>query len=434
MQPRDITMTKAFFLACLAASSLCLMLASPVWGAGRQLTAGVNFRQEFDSNASRSKENAASQWTSILEPFAHLRLSTARRSLTLRYAPGLTYNHRLDDLRLDHRLRAHATLTLTPLLTLQAREAYTKTDDSATSPEQEAAALPVALSPDRARRRYWQNTFDVDLAWKIARDSTLTFGYQHAILDNRSLDTSDYQRHEPSLSLSYRWNTQWSGQLDVQHTIGDFDQEDDLVRHAAAGRLFYHLDAHRQIFFDVSRSVTDYDTGPDYETASFRLGYHAQLSATTSLTASAGWSVAEQAGGDDRDGFSYTLDFQRSLTQKASLLLAGEGGFTGQEFNGNYDGLSRFRSVAATVRLALGPRVDATCGVRLRQDTYFGRQEGKRERAYEGNAGLSWRMTRWYTLGLQYAYRRLDNSPPTNEYTDHRLLLRISFTRDIWRG
>ncbi len=419
----------------IVSAATCLLLTIPPAAAGTNvLSGGLTLRQGFDSNIERTAASETTEWTTALEPFLRLRYSAPTRTLELRYAPSLVYNHRLDDSHMEHRLSAAAGLAASRTIRLAVREAYTKTDDTTLAQQELAADGQPTLTDNRQRRTYWHNALDLAVTWELERDTSLEVGYRHTILDNRAFADSDYQRHEPYLVLNYRWNPQWSGRLTVAHTVGDFDQGDDLVRHETTAGLFYHLDPHRQLFAELSRTVTDYDGSRiDYSTTRGHLGYQAQISATTSLTAAVGWSATDRTAGTDDDSFSYRLSLDRALVQ-GSLTLTGEGGFTGQEFNGDNDGITRFWSLTGNINLELARRLTGDAGVAVRVDDYLERTPAEKETTYEGKAGLTWQAGRWHSLGLRYAYRKVDADQPFNDYTDHRLYLTVSFSKDLWKG
>ncbi len=423
--------------ACIA---FCLCIAAgassvPAWGGGRQLTAGFALRQEFDSNPTRVKTGETPQWTTVLEPSLRLDIASPRHTAELRYSPGLAYNHRLDDLRFDHRLAAAATLGLGRHFSLDLRESYVRTDDAPSGlfAAGEAAAGQPALTADRQRRTYWRNAMALAFTWTMERGTSLTAGYRHTLLDNRSLDTSDYQRHEPHLELAYRWSPQWSGRLAVSHTVGDFDTSSDLVRHVTSAGLSYDLDTHRQVGIDLSRAVTDYDTGVDYTITSLRLAYRARVSARDLFAAAAGWAFSDRATGPDDDGFSFQLRYQRALEQ-GSLTISGESGFTGREFDGDDNGLTRFWSLEGRgqVRLARRLSADLGLGVSRRKEFQVAAQQ-QRDDIYEVRAGIEWQAARRLSVDLHYACRRVDAEPATGDSTDHRLVLAAALRHDLWK-
>ena len=52
---------------------------------------------------------------------------------------------------------------------------------------------------------------------------------------------------------------------------------------------------------------------------------------------------------------------------------------------------------------------------------------------YEAGLGLRYTFGRWYSAGIRYSYYVSDGDLDTDQYSDHKIMLTLSATKELWR-
>lgn len=393
------------------------------------LNGSISLRQEYDSNIDRTRDNELSEWTTTFSPEVRLTSEAEKDKLVFSYSPGVVYNHRTDEERFDHYLDFSGNRQLSSTLGASFSETYVRAEDPYSDEES-----GIVLADNRGRNRYWTNRFSTGLDYLYARDSLLSVGYAHQVLDNTGQNRQDYKKHNPFLSISYSFSPQWQGGLSYAYTKGKFDQSDDLEQNDAGLTVTFLTDPHDRIFGRYGIIDTEYDGAKtDYTINSLSLGWEKDLDRQTSLSASGGVSLLSRDVGDDKESFFYELSLSREIN-RGSVALAADGGFDQQQFNGSAtDGLSRYWAVRGDLRYQLLKDLDANFLLKYREDDQLERIPEEEEKFYEGGAGLTYGFSKFYALSLRYVFTRRDAENASNDYHDNRVYLELRGAADLFR-
>ncbi len=312
------------------------------------------------------------------------------------------------------------------------------------------------LSENFGRRKYWRNDFTVRTDYTYAQGSVVGVGYNFGMLRNiNGGDTAgytDYDRHEGIGRFSYRFNTQWQAETEVSYVKGVNDQSsagtleqnnNDLEEYHGRLRMNYTWRPHDIFFGQYSYAETVYEDilqeNSVIHTAT--MGWNHDFSRRLRMTLSGGPTLVTYEDSPSDTGFNafagLVYDFQHSsLTANTSY------NYEYENFDGRESGLSK------NWRSELGYSHQFT--PRLQTRFSIGYEKSDREQPFgttlpedtdqlkyteeTSTAGLlvSYRFLRWYTLSASYRYAEYQ-SQYERDYNDHRVLLTLSASKELFR-
>lgn len=444
---------KRHYLALLALTApLCSPLAATA--AENMLSGGVTLGQGYDSNIHRSPANEVSEWKSTVTPSLTYTRTEQTSRLSLRYAPGIVYNHRTSDTYLDQFATAGYDLLLSERLQLRLANTYVRADepysDSTASrssnqePGRPSSSDTIEMSDLRGENRYWTNNFTTSASYEYARESSVSAGYQYHILDNDNETIADYVKHSPNVSITHRFDHQWKTLVSYRFIKGDFDdvaspatgstpgdRSEDLTTNAADLYLYYDMTPHSNVFGHYGYSRTNYDgVQEDYDSHTLSAGTTHHLSPTLTLGGEAGTSLLQR----DRDDSS-TLFLRLSLNkawEKSGWALSADSGLDDRQFSGvDNQGLSRYWMIRNTFTHTFTKDITGMAGLSYRDDTYLERVTDEKEQQLQADALVAYSFAQWYQLSLRYTYVNQMADRLIDEYQDHRVLLQLSAAKDL---
>ncbi len=396
------------------------------------LSGSISVRQGYDNNINRTDSDHISRTYTTILPGITLNSRGSNDNFTFDYSIGYTEDNERTDSEIDHYLSLVAEKDVSSQFRIEISEAYTRSDNSYLYAE--GVEREIVLTGDRINDRFWTNEAAIRTDFEYYRDSILSFGYIHNILDNESLTSSDYVRHNPFVELSYRFSPQWSILTTYNYINGNFDFEDDLETHNPSIRLNYRSNPQNLYFGTYEYNETDYDgTSVDYEVHIGHLGWEHQIDHQTDLVISAG---AAEIDNPNEQAFSYDALLIKRL-QRGVLTIEGSGGIDERQFlgenDGDFDDLTKFWSAGSTLTFQLAERISSDMNVVYRNDEFINRSPVNTEKSFTAGLGLSWNFYRWFTIATRYSYRQVDADIASDDYDNHRVYVELSAAKELWR-
>jgi len=445
-----------------------LILALPLFfpivatAAENTLNGGVSLGQAYDSNIYRDSSNEESEWKSILTPSLLYTRSEPTNTLSLKYAPGITYNYRNDDKYMDQFASAKYDLLLSQKLQIHFLDTYLLTDEPYSDPTNGTSGISgrpdsIQISDQRGQNRYWTNNLTTSADYEYAQESIVSIGYQYYILDNKDDTIADFVKNSPHLSIRHHLNQQWDTKLAYRFIKGDFDDVDslngsnnnnnhynyhnnninnnnnseDLTTNASDVYLYYNFTPFSSVFGHYGYSQTDYDgIQEDYDSHTLSAGANHRLSPTLSLGGEGGASLLQRDSADT-NAFYMRLSLNQTW-EKSSWILSADSGLDEQQFSGVNDlGLSRYWMIRNSFNHTFTKDITGMASLSFRDDTYLDRIPQEKEQELQGDALLAYSFSQWYQLSLRYTYVNHQADLAINEYDDHRILLQLSAAKDL---
>ncbi len=285
------------------------------------------------------------------------------------------------------------------------------------------------------------------MAYDMAKNSLLNFGYNNRMLVYSSSDEDDYMYHNPWTGISYSFSTQWSSSLNYSYTNADFDNsENEFDSHQVSSNLNYTHSVKDSTFVSLSYFEKNYDSGGkgsiedileennDYYSVTANLGWDHAFTPQTTLSASAGPSYIK-VDEDDGNDSNTTLDYNGTLTsnfERGSWYISGDGGYDDRAFDGADDNLSKYYRVGGGLSYQLRKDLSANVSGSFRKDEFYEELiNNYDEDSYNGSTGLRYSFGRWYYLSARYSYSEVDSDFDIDDYTDHRFFINLGFSREL---
>lgn len=314
--------------------------------------------------------------------------------------------------------------------------------------------------------------------------------------DDADLRYQDYDKHDALLSVDHRFNTTWKVLLAGHYIRGLFaehDQEnpeeaggaaaasdtapavdtasksgdadspaeedlsDDLTQYQTEVRLESAFIPHQPLSLGYSRAAYDYDaeTKHDSEIHNLTLGWQWEYSPHLTLSAGAGPSYVVTEEEEDAWGYNGKLGTAYKL-ERGSFRLAVEKGLERQNFTGETadNGLVDFWNSRAdfsyqlldstTVSLFAGYRYEdqdeemqETADISQAADPETPSDTLQTEtittKRFSTGCSAKYAFLQWYAADLSYSYADQLSETPEDEYDEHRVILTLSFEKELFR-
>jgi len=417
---------KARIITCWVCVFAFLLSAGNALARENTLTGILSGLQWYDSNINRTKTDTVSEWNTVLTPAMKITSLGEHDSLALSYAPGLVYNNRTGGTRVDHFLELDAAKEF-KRTTLGLHETFLRSEDPYTDEERD-----IEIVDKRGKNRYWLNVAAANIGYTYAQDSVLTLGYANSILKSKESFGDDYERHAPSVGLTYRFSPRWQTLLSYTYINGNFKVGDDLDRHISDFRLNHNYNPLNTVFGKFEYSKTHYfGITEDYFILTPSAGWEYKMDPKTQLAIELGGSFLRRDINSDRSDFFYNVALTRAL-QRGSFSLKGESGYSERRFAGvSSDGLSEFWTIDAFLTYLLSENLTSKLHTGYRNDDYIERTPNETEKGFNAGVSLSYAFLRWYALSARYEYYKLNADDPTSEYKDNRVYLELIAQKDL---
>lgn len=427
----------------------------------------------------------------IVQPLLAIDRVTERSTFNLSYQPGFYHDFESDDDDVQHQASLDYTRNLTQNWKFSLSDSFLQADNAneiqtadptagISAPQQTAGSEQTAQgddgatgSDDEGRRKYTTNTLQLLSDWAYREDSRFALGYSFGILrndeDEARQQDEDYDRHDVSAQLGHRLSQKWKVNLIGQYVRGLYDDpeaedqavaadgttgtvediSDDVSEYHADAGLEYNGIVRQPLMLNYGYNLYDYEDASEGDTQIHNLtfGWKWLYSPQLTYSLAAGPSYAETDGEDDtwggngQAGIDYTMERARFNFTLAKGLERQN--FTGEtDNNGLIDywdvqaSYSRQLLESTTFYLITGYRYEDQDELTAAADATSGQEavvETVNTQNIYAGCGLQYAFWQWYALDLSYRYGDQTSDNPEDEYDEHTVMLKLSFTKDFWR-
>jgi hypothetical protein len=308
------------------------------------------------------------------------------------------------------------------------------------------------LSTDRGRRQYWRNTAGIFSNHFYQEGSLIGLKADYIVLRNDDTGFAgdeDYDRYTVGLTNKHRYNAKWTSILGLRYVVGDFepsvslagtstDEEDlkeyyldlavennSIVNNPLSLSYNYIASRHDEDLQDADKGDSDIHQmrvvwRRDYSPRMYtRLGIGPTYEKTEGRDAN--WS--ENAIAEVNYAFQHgNINF---LVEKTSDV----DNFSGSDERGDVETWES--RLAGSYRL----KKDIALSGRLSYINEDREEEGgdfQRDR-YIAGTKLSYTFWQYYTASIDYTFTKQDSDRERDEYEDHRVLLTLSWQKELFR-
>jgi len=326
------------------------------------------------------------------------------------------------------------------------------------------------LSRDQFGSKYWTNSASIRTSYALFEKTSLSGGYTYSVLRNDSSGNNgndaydEYDKHAFFTSLNHGFNAFWRTSLGLNYTRGLYDQPPadstlstsstpDLNQYGLNFGLDYVQSVRDYYPFQYIFSETQYDgdTRNNTQSQEWSIGWIHSFDPQTNFSIGGGPSYVKTEGLNGQWGYNAYLTLSKQYEHAACSLELSKR-YEANNFSGTDEsGLSDIYSASAkftyqyTKDLGFdllgsyskesqidpqGQYYNAVTGIA--SETTTGDNTYDKD-VYEAGAGLHYSFGRWYTAGLKYSYYVSDGQLPSDQYDEHRIILSISASKELWR-
>ncbi len=448
--------------------STIIIFICPYIAAARQTivlgTIGVGYDywertyDEDDSDVSTGDRREYSAWPEI-----EVQSNGIHDALSLRYAPVFSYDHVDETKEVNHYLDLIGDFSLSQKWSVDVSDTFALTTD----PSRYGSAFnsggltdqgetPTAeITNNLGRRRFWTNDLTLETTYTYAEDSDVGLGYSYRVLRNDSHDDvfdieyDEFDRHELFGTWSNRISPSWRTQLDLNYVKGlyeDIEESElsqDLQEYWADLRLDYIKDVSNTFPFLYSFRGTRYeDVRGDIWVHNLTLGWNHAFDSHTNITIGVGPSYQDYEDSDGEWGYNGYLDFTKTY-QHWDIGVLFDKSYEPQNFTGSSDsGFTDSSDLTIDATYQFTRDLTSTIFGQFRYEDILDPQgdyadssgdESYSRESYSAGANVDYTFLRWFVATVGYVYFQQDGDLSQDSYTDHRITLTLSASKELWR-
>lgn len=429
---------KAVFLSMILSFSWVLSL--PAQAEYRyQLTPSISVGEVYDDNIDLSRDNKKSDYITGATPGIDFHILSRKTSLRIKYAPtfvryaresGNNTTRHSANLDLSRQLSRHWSLDLS--------DTFLRSED----PLEDVLDLAGVRT---TRNIYKNNDATAGFRYQFGPENVLSFGYRHGLRENSQPDLDDWTTQEFFSHVDYWPDVKNGLSIHYAYTRGDFSRDDlsnageDYTGFTTGLSYHYRFSPHTRCDVRYEFTKRDFEIpldrageGPDesYNAHNMTVGMEHAFSRHFTAALRGGYYLQKRETAGDEGGPLYEVSLNRTF-RHGSLTFGGDGGWHESYIDDSRRGFIRYNGVRARLayQFLKELRGHAEGAYQVNRDSLS--MEWK---TYRGSSGLQWSFMRWYALSLDYTYARRSGDDHTQDYTDNRVMLRLTFQRPyIWR-
>ncbi len=470
----------------ITALAAMVLLMSPAICHSRvnSLIGGVSVGLDYDD---RRNDTVDKYRRLILSPQIQFRSLSEKDSFRLRLAPSIKYDLEDSGTDWDSNLNVSADRFMTKSWQMGVSNTFLRSDYNnssnrdinpivtadntvVTDPKTgEIEVLPSTtepqLSSDRGRRRYWRNTLGIYSNLFYHEGSLLRMDANYIALrnDNNNNNFSggqDYDRYTAGLRDEHRFNAKWKSKVEGRYVRGIFDSSNNSSTSSSVDNVLsdnlqeYHLGlglendsiANNPLSANYNYIATRYDDNTDNDNDihqarfTWRRDYSPRL-----YTKIGGGPSYEKTKGQDATWTTNGLAEVNYLVEHGFANFRVERKYDVDNFSGSGQ---RGAVKSWETRLAGGYQLqkDLSLSGRLsyinedRQETVNTSPGGTtsdirdfNRKRYIAGTILSYTFWQYYNASIDYTFTKQDSELAGDSYNDHRVLLTISWMREMLR-
>lgn len=462
----------------IAFLAVLILVAAPVFSFARDnsLTGGVSLGLDLSDRSSDDDEDDDNNYERIvLTPLLQFISLSERDTFKLGASPSIRYDLDESNTDWDNNLSVTADRFMTRSWQMGISNNFLKSDyydtDTSSSSEPDDPLQEVApstdpqLSSDRGRNRYWRNTFGLFSNYFYREDSLFRLDFSYIVLRNDNDDTSfdgedEYDRYTVNLRNEHRFNAKWKSSLDLLFVSGDFkpndppagstptvdDLSDDLKEYHLLLALDNESIARNPLSLSYNYIGTKYDETlqDDSDIHQVRLTWRRDFSSRMYTVLGVGPSYEKTQGRDanfagngiaevnyavEHGVFNFQIEKAYDVDNFSGSDESGLTDSWTTLLSGSYQ-LQRELTLSGRLSYIYEDREDflATTGgsgVLSDLDEYHNDR-------YIAGAVLSYNFQQFYNASIDYTFTKQDSDRIGEDYEDHRLLLTLSWEKELF--
>jgi hypothetical protein len=283
------------------------------------------------------------------------------------------------------------------------------------------------LSTQNNRAIYWRNVLAPTIEYQFGAENRLGLNYRNNIYRTESATSENSQEDYINPFIDY-WFDQRNGlHLEYGYTIGSFDRSADMTGHMANVRYTNRFAPKASVFGEYTftrREFSEFNPpSTDYDIHEPSVGITYTFSPTWNASGQVGYFWQEPVTGSKMEGYTYKANIVNRDAQ-TTYVVSLQGGYNEDYFTSENLGLNRYHRLTGSITHSLEKRTSISFAGNIERVDYSSQDRGD---WIWGTVGtLSHTPLKWLTLALELSHRELDSNIDTNDYTENRVMIRIS--------
>lgn len=311
----------------------------------------------------------------------------------------------------------------TPLLTLTAADALTRSDEPSRAD---------VLSLRRQRRTFTSNAFSLTSNYLLTTIPTRQFYSLSTFFDEGGANTISHAFGGGASTAIYETNT-----LDVgyEYLTSGTSGGSDAVGHSFTASFSRQLTSSMSAGLSGSYTLNTFSSGDgaaETESSTWGVSLFSSyvLPGRFALSGSLGFSRVTSDGGRDTSSVTSVTSLTYQLAPATAALSVNQG-FSQTFAQGENFGIVKTRGVTGSLSYPFTPFIGGSATAYYRQNEFTGIGGGQpagSENTYGASLSLSVQLLRWLTLGLDYSYTAASSSDRGSGYTENRARASLNAT------
>ena len=401
----------------------------------------LTVQEEYNDNIYLTRDNKKDDFITTISPGIRFSTSPARvttpgqiltapqqpAGLDLDYRLGLVYYAReKENDYVSHEGNLNAWYTFERKLTLRLRDYFIRSEEPRER-EYIEGALPeqYILGTQRQRYIYWRNVLEPSLEYRFGPDDRFSVTYRNNYYETKDPAAEDSRENYISPRVTYWFTIRHGILLEYGFTHGDFELSPDFVGHNIRGRYTYRFNPRTSIFGEYVYVRRDFDSpGIDYEVNNPSIGLEHAFSPTFSGRVQVGyfWQKPERGSSTEGAFFDVAGTYRE---QKTTFSLSLQGGYREDFFTAENLGFTKYYRAIATLTHNLDPRFLLGASGAIERAEYL---TDRKDWLYSIRGFANYQILRWLSLSFEATHRANDSNIDIEEYSENRILLRLSAT------
>ena len=290
-----------------------------------------------------------------------------------------------------------------------------------------AGALPGQIYLNQTgtilgRPIYIRNVAQTSLEYRFGSEDLVSVNYLNNIYRNQSTLFEQSTENYINPVLNYWFNIRHGVSLEYALDLGHFQHHPDMTGNLAIGRYTYRFNPSTSIFGEYAFQSRIFEKPPvgvavtfdDYDIHQPMIGFEHKFSRTLTLRAKVGyfWEIVQ--GASNQTGPAYDVVITQH-TQRTIYTLGAQGGYTEDYYTARNLGFAKYNQVVGMINHQLMEKLAVTVSARYQRPKYL---SGQVDNLWGVTTGVSYRILRWLTVGLDFSYAEDHSNIQTNNYTD----------------
>jgi len=347
--------------------------------------------------------------------------------LDLDYRLGLVYFAREEENDyVSHQGTLNAWYTHDRRFTLRLRDYFIRSEEPREREYTEGAIEEqYLLGTQRERSIYIRNVLEPSVEYRFGADDRISLSYRNTLYENQSPLVQDSRENYASPRLTYWFDIRNGILLEYGFTHGDFERTPDFIGHMSRGRYTYRFDPRTSALVEYTYLRRDFDPPSiDYDVHNPSLGIEHAFSPTLTGRAQIGyfWQIPER--GSTTEGWSFDIGITER-SERTVYMLSFQGGYREDYFTAENLGFIKYYRTIGSITHRLEQRFSLGVAGTLERAEY---PTDRKDWLYSIRGNANYQILRWLSLALEASHRGNDSNVDSAEYTENRVLLRISAT------